>query len=221
VLSGGEKSRVMLGKLLLAANHLLLLDEPTNHLDMESSDSLLAALDAFDGAVILVTHNEMFLHTLATRLIVFEDARQFVYEGSYQDFLEDIGWREDEEKRDSPPKPEDVDKEKDTTGVDKKALRKQKAAIIQEKSRTLKPLQQEIDRLENEIGLLEKRYSDLNDSLIAASTAGDGEAIAKLAKEEQEIKRQTEACYHQLERVTTDFEAKSVEFEEKLGEVEG
>ena len=72
VLSGGEKSRVMLGRLLVTPVNVLLLDEPTNHLDMESSDALLAAIDSFEGVVVMVTHNEMFLHALAHRLVVFD-----------------------------------------------------------------------------------------------------------------------------------------------------
>jgi ATP-binding cassette subfamily F protein 3 len=92
VLSGGEKSRVTLGKILLSPTNLLLLDEPTNHLDVESCDSMIAALDEFPGAVIIVTHSEMFLHHLANRLIVFNDDRVFVFEGSYQDFLDKLGW---------------------------------------------------------------------------------------------------------------------------------
>jgi len=75
VLSGGEKSRVLLGKLIVSPANLLMLDEPTNHLDMESIDSLLEAIDAFEGAVVIVTHSEMILHTVATRLIVFDDDR--------------------------------------------------------------------------------------------------------------------------------------------------
>ncbi len=88
VLSGGEKSRVMLGKLLLSPLNLLLLDEPTNHLDIEACDSFVAALDAFNGAVVLVTHNEMFLHSLATRLVVFKKDCISVFEGTYQEFLD-------------------------------------------------------------------------------------------------------------------------------------
>ncbi|MCD8492613.1 MAG: ATP-binding cassette domain-containing protein [Geovibrio sp.] len=72
VLSGGEKSRVMLGKLLAQHLNFLMLDEPTNHLDMQSCDSLLEALDDFPGTLLLITHNEMFLHALADRLIVFK-----------------------------------------------------------------------------------------------------------------------------------------------------
>ena len=92
VLSGGEKSRVMLGKLLATPVNLLLLDEPTNHLDMYSCDALLAAIDSFEGAVVMVTHNEMFLHALADRLIVFQNDRVEVFEGSYQRFIEKGGW---------------------------------------------------------------------------------------------------------------------------------
>ncbi|MFW6211124.1 MAG: ABC-F family ATP-binding cassette domain-containing protein, partial [bacterium] len=68
VLSGGEKSRVSLGKILLNPSNLLLLDEPTNHLDMESCDSMARALDDFPGAVIMVTHSELFLKHMANRL---------------------------------------------------------------------------------------------------------------------------------------------------------
>lgn len=98
VLSGGEKSRVLLGKLIAAPLNLLLLDEPNNHLDMESSDALLTAIDNFDGAVVMVTHNEMFLHALAERLIVFQDEGVSVFEGSYERFLERVGWKGEEDR---------------------------------------------------------------------------------------------------------------------------
>ena len=88
VLSGGEKSRVLLGKLLATPINLLLLDEPTNHLDLESCDALLAAIDSFDGTVVMVTHNEMFLKTLAERLVVFHNDEIHLFEGGYQRFLE-------------------------------------------------------------------------------------------------------------------------------------
>ena len=101
VLSGGEKSRVMLGKLLATPLNLLLLDEITNHLDMESCDALLAALDDFEGAVIMVTHNEMFLHALAQRLIVFQHDGAHVFEGTYQHFLDKEGWEDEEDLKKS------------------------------------------------------------------------------------------------------------------------
>ena len=95
VLSGGEKSRVLLGKLLVSPANLLMLDEPTNHLDMESIDSLIEAIEAFDGAVIIVTHSELMLEAVATRLIVYDNDTISLFEGTYLDFLERVGWSEE------------------------------------------------------------------------------------------------------------------------------
>lgn len=94
VLSGGERSRVMLGKILLTPANLLLLDEPTNHFDMESSDSLMDAIKNFPGAVLMVTHNEYFLREIANKLVVFDGGKTFVFTGTYNDFLKQVGWQE-------------------------------------------------------------------------------------------------------------------------------
>jgi ATP-binding cassette subfamily F protein 3 len=94
VLSGGEKSRVTLGKILLKGVNLLLLDEPTNHLDMESCESLMEAIRTFEGAVIMVTHDEGFLKELANRLIIFDDNKTFTFDDSYEFFLKRLGWKD-------------------------------------------------------------------------------------------------------------------------------
>lgn len=96
VLSGGEKSRVMLGKILLKPVNLLLLDEPTNHLDMESCESLMQAIKEFSGAVVMVTHDEYFLREIANKLIVFDDGKVSVFEGGYDDFLRKVGWKDEQ-----------------------------------------------------------------------------------------------------------------------------
>ncbi len=92
VLSGGEKSRVLLGKILVTPCHLLYLDEPTNHLDMQSCDSLIEAIDEFEGSIIMVTHDELHLRAVATKLIVFDNDSIQIFDGSYDDFLNDVGW---------------------------------------------------------------------------------------------------------------------------------
>lgn len=94
VLSGGEKSRVTLGKILLKGVNLLLLDEPTNHLDMESCESLMEAISSFEGAVIMVTHDESFLKKIANKLVIYDDNKTFVYEDSYEFFLKRVGWKD-------------------------------------------------------------------------------------------------------------------------------
>ncbi|HNH07686.1 MAG TPA: ATP-binding cassette domain-containing protein, partial [Leptospiraceae bacterium] len=96
VLSGGEKSRVLLGKILVTPCSLLFLDEPTNHLDMQSCDALIEAIDQFEGSVIMVTHNEMHLRAVATKLVVFDNDMISIYDGGYDDFLADVGWSDED-----------------------------------------------------------------------------------------------------------------------------
>ena len=93
VLSGGERSRVMLGKIIGTPANLLFLDEPTNHLDMQSIDALADAIDDFEGSLIMVTHSEMLLHRLADALIIFHKGGAEYFDGTYADFLEKIGLR--------------------------------------------------------------------------------------------------------------------------------
>ena len=94
ILSGGEKSRVMLGKILLKPVNLLFLDEPTNHLDMESAESLMKAVQEFSGSVIMVSHDEFFLKKIANKLIIYDEGKVFLYEGTYKEFLKKLGWKD-------------------------------------------------------------------------------------------------------------------------------
>ena len=97
VLSGGEKSRVLLGKILARPCNLLLLDEPTHHLDIESIEALIDALEDFNGAVIIVTHSELILKRLQLhKLVICHAGRQEFFLGSYEEFLEKRGWEEEE-----------------------------------------------------------------------------------------------------------------------------
>ncbi len=99
VLSGGEKSRVSLGKIILTPCNLLVLDEPTNHLDIESCEALCEAIENFKGASIIVSHNEYLLNNIANKLIIFDNDKTFLFEGNYQDFLKKIGWASEKENK--------------------------------------------------------------------------------------------------------------------------
>lgn len=216
VLSGGEKSRVLLGKILVSPCNLLLLDEPTNHLDLDSSDSLLAAIDAFDGAVVIVTHNEMFLRSLANRFIVFDRGRIIDYRRSYQDFLDEIGWELDETLRRTDP---GESEEPSTPYVDKKALRQARAKIIQERSRVVGPLEQKIKELETKIENLEKEKNEVIAALEKASLGGDGEAIAENSRRNKQLESEIDGAFEELDRATKEYERASEIFEEQLDEL--
>lgn len=94
-LSGGEKSRVLLGKILAAPANLLFLDEPTNHLDMQSIESLMESIQNFKGAAVIVTHSEEILRKLATKLVIFHHGKVEFFLGNYDDFLRTVGWDEE------------------------------------------------------------------------------------------------------------------------------
>ena len=92
VLSGGERSRVLLGKIISHPTNLLLLDEPTHHLDVESIETLIEELNDYPGALVIVTHSELLLKTLAKNLIIFHRGKAEYFHGGYEDFLEKVGW---------------------------------------------------------------------------------------------------------------------------------
>jgi ATP-binding cassette subfamily F protein 3 len=209
VLSGGERSRVLLGKLLVSPANMLLLDEPTNHLDMESTESLVEAIDEFNGALMIVTHSEMILHTLATRLIVFDDGKVTLFEGTYQDFLDRVGWKSESGPIQTKTMPVNA-------GIDKKELRRLRGELINEKSRILGPLQKKIDNIENKIISLEEKTEQDNNDLLEASQKGDGEVIKNLSKAVYDSRSMIESLFSELELLHEELESKAKEFEERL-----
>jgi ATP-binding cassette subfamily F protein 3 len=219
VLSGGEKSRVMLGKLLVTPVNLLMLDEPTNHLDMDACDALLAAIDNFDGAVIMVTHNEMFLHALADRLIVFDDIGARMFDGSYQDFLEKGGWgdtaamtrRGDDSESDPLP---------DLPRRTKKELRRLRSEIITEKSKVLKPMDDAIAAAEAEIEKNEALLDQLNQKMVEASEQGDGARIGPLSQKIRTCQAIIETRFGEMEQMDDQRQRLEKKFEKRLVKLE-
>ncbi|MCK5509532.1 MAG: ATP-binding cassette domain-containing protein, partial [Desulfobacterales bacterium] len=210
VLSGGEKSRVMLGKLLVTPLNLLLLDEPTNHLDMDACDAMLAAIDSFDGTVIIVTHDEMFLHALANRLIVFKNNRIFMFEGSYQQFLEKCGWEDEEIEEKSSRK--NTRDEKSGAKLTKKELRRQRSEIINKRSKLIRPVEKKIVRAEGDIELNEKKLDTLNAAMLEASKAGDGKKIAEISRSIHHCQSIIDQCFDELEDFYKEKEKLELEF---------
>ena len=214
VLSGGEKSRVMLGKLLVTPVSLLLLDEPTNHLDMESSDALLAAIDNFDGTVIMVTHNEMFLHALAQRLIIFQNDRIEVFDGSYQHFLDKGGWQ-DENMTAARYRQRNLNAAAVTKRT-KKEMRRQRSEIISERSRIVKPLRDRIIRVEKQMEKEEAEVDRLNLSMQQAAQDQDGSRITEISQALHASQQTIDRLIAELDDLTRNLETRNAEFETRL-----
>ncbi len=215
VLSGGERSRVLLGKLLVSPANLLLLDEPTNHLDMYSIDSLIGAIDAFDGAVMIVTHSELILNAVATRLIVFDDGAVSVFEGTYRDFLERVGWKsEAAEPRNS------RSAAGNRASANKKDVRRMRAEVITDRSKVVGALDKKIAALEENIVKLEQGVDQDTQALVAASAKSDVETIRKLSKSVHDAKEKIETLFSELEVLTHERDDKAKDFEQKLSSLQ-
>ena len=222
VLSGGEKSRVMLGKLLVSPVNLLLLDEPTNHLDMEACDSLLTAIDGFEGAVIMVTHNELFLHALAQRLIVFQDDRVTVFDGDYQYFLEKKGWGDGLKTKSLMQTASATDKRSPQTSnrLPKKKLKRKRSEIIRRRGKALNPLKKQTTDLENKIEIDEKHLNQLNQQIADASEKQNSDEIIKLSQDIHACQKRIDTRFDELETLTEKLENQSKCFEKELAALE-
>ncbi|MGE3163599.1 MAG: ATP-binding cassette domain-containing protein [Planctomycetota bacterium] len=214
VLSGGERSRVLLGKLLVSPANLLLLDEPTNHLDLSASEGLTDALADFEGAVVLVTHSESLLRRVANRLVVFDNEQVRVFEGSYDEFLEQVGWSG-----------EDGLRTKSTgnvaaRGAQRRDLRRQRAEIIGERSKKLRPVQVKIDALESKIMELEEETRQVDAELCTAASEKRQDAIAALGRRSGELRAEVARRYEELDRLGEEQAELQSAFDARLAELE-
>ncbi len=214
VLSGGERSRVLLGKIIATPVNLLLLDEPTNHLDQESVDAFVEAVTAFDGAVVFVTHIERVLSALATRLIVFDAGKVTPYDGGYADFLARVGWRSEASEGD----PARAGRERPVKG---REARRQRAEIVARHSKEIVALRKALEEIEAEILLLESRLPGDEEALIDASRRNDGAAVRALSSATSAARKRVEELYGKMVATGERLQEKERIYSEELGDEGG
>jgi ATP-binding cassette subfamily F protein 3 len=192
VLSGGEKSRVLLGKILAKPCNLLLLDEPTHHLDVESIEALIDALEDFAGAVVIVTHSELILKRLAlNQLIVCHQGRQELFSGHYEDFLEKVGW--EEESQLTKPK----------VASDQERKRKHEELMVV-KAR-IKSLDNELRKVEKAINEMEQMQNAEQFLLNEATQLGQTQKIQELVKSSNLREQEIETLYQSYVKIEDEL----------------
>ena len=184
VLSGGERARLGMAKLMLSPCNVLALDEPTNHMDIRSKDVLKQALSSFDGTLIVVSHDRDFLDGLVDKLYEFRDGRVWEHLGSVQDFLE-------KRKLESLQELERKSEQKDTA-VRPEEKTKAKRQFQQQKfvSKEQRKVRNRIDFLEKEIGKREERMKEIETVL---SQPGQDTDVMELTREYLTLKRDLDA----------------------------
>jgi len=218
VLSGGEKARVALARLLVAPGNLLLMDEPTNHLDLASSESLAASLGTFDGTLVFVSHNRSLIRTLATKIWNVEDQRVEIYPGTLDEYMYSMAQRriavataEDAPRRDARGAvPQPAAKSRD----DDKARKRREAEARQKRSVKLGPLEKTVAQLEERISVLEAEQKARSAELADPTVYDEAARRNKLLSDYQ-------AAADKLEELTARWEAAMAALEAakaKLGE---
>ncbi len=206
LLSGGEKSRVMLGQILARNVNLLFLDEPTNHLDMDSIEALTNAINNFKGCVVIVTHSEELLRRVCDRLIIFRNDGADYFDGGYDLFLEKIGWDEDEI----------VEKIKITPKSNNKENKKLKAQLIRERNKLTSPLKKKVEKLETQIMQLEELLKSHHRELIGVSNSGDNALLIQLSKTVSKEEAQVEELFESFEKAQTQLDEINESYEKDI-----
>lgn len=204
VLSGGEKSRLVLAKLLCDPGNFFLLDEPTNHLDIQACEVLKQALEAFSGTLCLITHDRDLINRVATRVVYVDGGTVREYLGNFDDFLA----RRAAEVAAAPAGAPASAAEGGEGRPGRKDLRRVEAEHRARVRRETGPLREEVSRLEGEIASAEGRLGEVEAVLADASTYADPVLAASLARERAELSRR-------VAELTPRWEAAATELEER------
>jgi ATP-binding cassette, subfamily F, member 3 len=202
VLSGGERARLAMAKLLLEPKNLLVLDEPTNHLDMRSKDILKQALINYDGALIIVSHDRDFLKGMTDKVYEFKERKIKETIGDVYDFLkkQNIQSLDELSKEKKPAKAETPKKTEDQkeTHAEREARK--------EREKQQKNLARKVEQMEADIAKLEKEIADLDEVMLDP-------VLAKEAMKEGDIFQRYQAKQAELEKKMAEWEKAQAELE--------
>lgn len=198
VLSGGERSRLVLCKLLLSPANCLLLDEPTNHLDIRSKDILMDSLREYEGTLVFVSHDRYFLDGLATKVLEVGNRTAVAYLGNYEDYL----LKKAELERAQPPGITDAVSSHDSPQQQQPTGRKKKVNPYR-----IQQLESQIEQLEGQIDLHETRIAVLNRMLASEELYRDHQLFRSTMEEHEKLQGELSGFMEQWENLHGSLEA--------------
>lgn len=198
VLSGGEKSRLALARMLLMPANFLIFDEPTNHLDMQSKDILQQALDQYEGTFMIVSHDRDFLDPIVDKVLEVRPDTVNTFLGNVSYYLEKVREREEQDDTNTSGKDNNSNK---SNGLSRKEQRRIEAEERKRKYKKLKPLKKKIDPLENKIAKMESRKDEIEDLMAEPDFYDDPEQVKKYTMEYDKLKAELVEVYADWENL--------------------
>ena len=219
VLSGGEKSRLSIAKMLLRPANCLLMDEPTNHLDISSRERLTDALEAYHGTLCFITHDRTLIRQIANKIIEIRNGVPVVYAGNYDEYL---AWKE------KTAKGEEVDLRSRTDDSSREPSlreiqRRRKAAEGELRNsyyRDVSPIKKRISQIEENLPTLESEFRDLESYFSSPENYGDGAEITAATKRYQELKIMVSQLTDEWAELSMEAERLKVDFNESMKQLE-
>ena len=198
-LSGGEKGRVSLAKMMLSSANFLILDEPTNHLDITSKEILEEAIRNYTGTVLYVSHDRYFINQTATRIIELKDKQLTNYIGNYDYYESHRAQPASTGKQAFAPVSDTVSQEKQTESQAKLSWKENKAeqARLRKKANDLKKLEDKIEQLEN-------RLAEIDEEFLVPENATNVALLNDLTKERNSVEEELNTMYEQWEELSSE-----------------
>ena len=211
VLSGGEKTRVAIARMLIRPANFLLLDEPTNHLDIPSREILTDALNAYKGTLCFITHDRMLIREIANKIIEVRDGRITVFLGSYDDYLQQsaasYAVTNTEENRSHGRQPHGL-----STTVQKRRRKALEARLRNEYYRVISPINQRIAAIEQEVTVITERIKEIEPIMADPAHYEDPQNIVAVNREYAVLRKKVARLTNEWDGLTVVAERLQLEY---------